>query len=95
MTATEKPGKLLGIPLGDFGLFSALLLSLASGFLTFFASCFLAIIVLLCVNTFAHAGINYADAYRYVGFPAGVVVLAFGFFFFTGTWLRRRLTGAH
>ena len=48
MNATAQPAKLLGIPLGDFGLVSALLLSLASGFLAFFATCFLAIVALLC-----------------------------------------------
>ena len=94
-SATTQPAKLLGIPLGDFGLFSALLLSLASGFLAFFAGCFLAIIALLCWNLIGHNHVNYADSYRYVAFPFGVAVLAFGLFFFTGTWLRRKLTGQH
>jgi hypothetical protein len=82
MTAATQPAKLLGIPLGDFGFFSSLLLSLASGFLAFFASCFIAII-------------NYADSYRLVAFPIGLAVLAFGLFFFTGTWIRRKFSGQH
>jgi hypothetical protein len=95
MTASVRPARLLGIPLGDFGFFASVLLSLAAGFLTFFATCFLAIVALLVWNVLAHHAINYADSYRYVAFPAGLVVLVFGFFFFTGTWLRRRLSGAH
>ncbi|HEX4006223.1 MAG TPA: hypothetical protein VHX60_08615 [Acidobacteriaceae bacterium] len=95
MTASARPARLLGIPLGDFGFFASILLSLAAGFLTFFASCFLAIVSLLIWNTASHSAINYADAYRYIALPAGLVVLVFGFFFFTGTWLRRRLAGAH
>jgi hypothetical protein len=95
MTASAQPARLLGIPLGDFGFFSSLLLSLAAGFLTFFATCFLAILSLLVWNTASHTAINYADAYRFVGLPAGLLVLVSGFFFFTGTWLRRRLSGAH
>jgi hypothetical protein len=93
MSAATQPARLLGIPLGDFGFFSALLLALASGFLTFFASCFLAILALLCWNIVGHNHVNYADSYLYVAFPLGLAVLAFGLVFFTGAWLRRRLSG--
>jgi TRAP-type C4-dicarboxylate transport system permease small subunit len=93
MSVSAQPARLLGIPLGDFGLFSAILLSLASGFLAFFASCFLAIVGLLFWNQLGHHTVNYADSYRYIAFPIGLVVLAFGFLFFMGTWLRRRLSG--
>ncbi len=95
MTAATQPARLLGIPLGDFGLFSALLLSLASGFLAFFGTCFLAIIGLLCWNLIGHNHVNYADSYLYIAFPIGLVVLAAALVFFTGTWLRRRLSGTH
>ena len=95
MTAATQPSRLLGIPLGDFGFFSALLLALASGFLTFFASCFVAILALLCWNIVGHNHVNYADSYRYVAFPLGLAVLAVGLVFFTGAWLRRRLSGTH
>jgi hypothetical protein len=95
MTAVAQPARLLGIPLGEFGFFSSIVLSLASGFFAFFASCFLAIISLLCWNTFGHHAVNYADCYRYVAFPIGLVVLVFGFLFFAGTWLRRKFASAH
>lgn len=94
MTATTQPAKLLGLPLGDFGLFSSVLLSLASGFLAFFGSCFVAILGLLFWNGLGHHHVNYADSYRIVAFPIGLVVLVFGFFFFTGVWIRRKLSGS-
>lgn len=94
MTTNPQPARLLGIPLGDFGLFSCVLLSVAAGFFAFFGTCFLAIIGLLFWNTLAHQQINYADSYRYIAFPIGVVVMVFGFAFFSGVWLRRRLRAA-
>ena len=92
MTATTQPARLLGIPLGDFGFFSSLLLSLASGFLAFFSTLFLAIIALLVWNGIGHHQVNYADSYLYVAFPIGLIVLAVALLFFTGTWLRRKLS---
>jgi hypothetical protein len=92
MTATAQPAKLLGIPLGDFGLFSALLLSVASGFLAFFATCFLSILALLCWNLIGHNHVNYADSYLYIAFPTGLAVLIIGLIFFIGTWLRRKFS---
>jgi hypothetical protein len=94
MTANSQPARLLGIPLGDFGLFSCVLLSVAAGFFAFFGTCFLAIMGLLFWNTLGRQQINYADAYRYIAFPVGVVVMVFGFVFFTSVWLRRRLARA-
>ncbi|HEX4310086.1 MAG TPA: hypothetical protein VHZ25_08650 [Acidobacteriaceae bacterium] len=92
MTAATQPAKLLGIPLGDFGFFSSLLLSLASGFLAFFASCFCTIIALLFWNLAGHHHVNYADSYLYVAFPTGAAVLALSLVFLTGTWLRRKMS---
>ncbi|MFZ0631342.1 MAG: hypothetical protein WA399_00555 [Acidobacteriaceae bacterium] len=94
MTANPQPARLLGIPLGDFGLFSCVLLSVAAGFFAFFGTCFFAIVGLLFWNTLAQQQINYADSYRYIAFPTGIVVMVFGFVFFTSVWLRRRFTGA-
>ena len=90
--SNSEPAKLLGIPLGDFGLFAALLLSVASGFLAFFATCFLAILTLLFWNLAGHHHVNYADSYLYVAMPTGAAVLAVALVFFIGTWLRRRFS---
>jgi len=93
MSAVTQPARLLGIPLGDFGFFASLLLTVASGFLAFFASLFLSIVSLLFWNGLGHHTVNYADTYRDVALPTGVLVLVLAFFFFTGTWIRRKLSG--
>ena len=69
-----------------------ILLSVASGFLAFFATCFLAIIALLCWNLVGHNHVNYADSYKYISFPAGCVVLAMSLIFFGTLWLRRKFS---
>jgi hypothetical protein len=84
-------GKVLGFPLEGFGLFTSLLLSLASAFFTFFASTCIAIFSLLGWNVFGHHTVNYADSYRYVGFPAGVLVLVVALPVFGTLWARARL----
>ncbi len=78
----------MGFPLAGFSLFQSLLLALASAFFTFFASTCLAIFALLAWNLLGHHAVNYADTYRDVGFPAGIVVLALALPFFLILWLR-------
>jgi phosphatidylserine synthase len=80
----------LGFPLDGFGLFTSLLLTLATGFFTFFASTTLAIFALLGWNLFGHHTVNFADSYLFVGFPAGLVALIVAFFVFARLWLKAR-----
>lgn len=80
----------LGFPLEGFGLFTSLLLTLATGFFTFFASTTLAIFVLLAWNLFGRHTVNFADSYLFVGFPAGCVALVGAFFVFARLWLKAR-----
>jgi len=82
--------RVLGFPLRGFGLFTSLLLSLAAAFLGFFASTCLAIFALLIWNLGGHHSVNYADSYRYVGFPLGVLVLAIALPFFLALWVRAK-----
>jgi hypothetical protein len=84
-------GKVLGFPLQGFGLFTSLLLSVATGFFTFFASTCIAIFSLLGWNVFGHHRVNYADSYRVVGFPAGVIALAVALLVFGTFWVRAKL----
>ena len=86
----QDRGRVLGFPLRGFGLFTSLLLSFASGFFAFFASTCLAIFSLLVWNLGGHHSVNYADSYRYVGFPAGVIVLAVALPFFLTLWVRAK-----
>ena len=84
-------GTFLGFPLSGFGLLQSLLLTLASAFLAFFAATFLAIVWLLIWNGLLHHTIDYADSYRYVGLPAGLVMLAIALPVFATLWLRSKL----
>lgn len=81
-------GTVLGFPLKGFGFFQSLLLSFAAAFFTFFASTFLAIFTLLIWNGIGGHTVDYADTYRYIGFPAGVIVLVVALPFFGTLWLR-------
>ena len=82
---------MFGFPLAGFGLFTSLLLSFASAFFTFFASTCIAIFALLAWNIGGHHAVNYADSYRYVGFPAGVIVLLVALPVFGTLWVRAKL----
>ena len=84
---------MLGFPLKGFGLFTSLLLALASGFFTFFASTTIAIFSLLAWNLFGHHTVSYADSYLYVGFPAGVLVLVVALPVFAVLWVRGKMRG--
>jgi hypothetical protein len=90
---TERPGggTVLGFPLAGFGLFTSLLLAFAAAFFTFFATTCIAIFSLLAWNLFGHHAVNYADSYRYVGFPASLVVLIVALPVFGTLWVRAKL----
>ncbi len=83
--------RFLGFPLEGFSLFQSLLLSLALAFLTFFASTCIAIFALLAWNYIGHHAVNFADTYRYVGFPAGVLVLVVAVPFFLVLWVKAKV----
>jgi len=96
MTQTAKAespggGTVLGFPLEGFGLFTSLLLAFGSAFFTFFASTTVAIFSLLGWNLLGHHTVSYADSYRYVGFPAGLLALAAALPVFGTLWVRAKL----
>ena len=95
MSANAQPARVLGIPLGDLGLFPCLFLAVAVGFMAFFASCFLAIVSLLIWNTATHANISYVDTYRYVALPTGAAVMIVAVVVVSGSWLRRKFSGGN
>ena len=68
-------GVLFGIPLGDLGWFSTLLMGFATGFAAFFLTTFLSIMALLFYRISSGRNPDFAIAYRDIGFPIGVVVL--------------------
>jgi hypothetical protein len=83
--------RIFGFPVEGFSLFQSLLLALASAFLTFFATTCIAIFALLAWNIFGGHSVNYADTYRDVGFPAGVLVLILALPFFVTLWVRAKM----
>jgi len=87
----RQAGRILGFPLEGFSLFQSLLLALASAFFTFFLTTTLAIYSLLVWNGLLHHNVDYADTYRYVGFPAGVLVLVIALPFFATLWVRAKI----
>ena len=89
--AGRAGGRFLGFPLAGFGLFSSLLLAVATGFFTFFVSTFVAIFVLLAWNGLGGHSVDYADTYRYVGLPLGLAALAIGLVLFGTLWIRAKL----
>jgi hypothetical protein len=90
-THSRNGGTFLGFPLEGFGLFTSLLLAFASAFFTFFLGTTLAIFSLLAWNLFGGHTVNYAYSYRYVGFPAGVLVLFVALPVFGALWFRAKL----
>jgi ABC-type nickel/cobalt efflux system permease component RcnA len=91
-TAQDGRGKtVLGFPLKGFSLFQSLLLAFASAFLMFFATTCVAIFTLLAWNVLGGHSVSYVDTYRYVGLPAGVLVLLVGLPFFLLLWVRAKI----
>ncbi len=84
--------KVWGFPLEGFNLFQGLLLAIAAAFFTFFATTCIAIFALLIWNLFDPRALSHAaDTYRYVGFPAGILVLVVALPFFLTLWLRAKM----
>jgi hypothetical protein len=88
----QAGGRFFGVPLGDLGLFTSILMAFTVGFLSFFLFTFLAIVGLMIYNGMGHQ-VDLADSYKYISFPAACVVLVASLIFFGTLWLRRKLSG--
>ena len=86
-----RGARIFGFPLEGFSLFQSLLLAVASAFLTFFATTCISIFALLGWNLFGHHAVSFADTYRYVGFPAGALVLVVALPVFLTIWVRAKV----
>jgi len=86
---TFGAGYLFGVPLGDMGWFGSLLMGVASGFIAFFASTFLAIISILVYNTATHSNVDFALSYRRIGLPVGVIAMIVALSCLGTLWLKR------
>ena len=85
----RRDGQLFGIPLGDLGWFASLLMGAAVGMTAFFLATFVAIFVLLIDMSVTHHSPDFAIAYRRVGFPVGVVVMAMALGYLGVQWGKR------
>ena len=81
----------VGIPIGELGWFTCLLMGTAAGFATFFAATFLAIVTFLILNAAGHH-LNYNLTYRRIGLPAGVLVGGVSLAYLAFSWTRRQIT---
>ena len=88
---TSGSGYLFGVPLGDLGWFSSLLMSFALGFAAFFAATFFAIFGVLIYNTATHHAVDFALTYKRVGIPVGLLVLVVALGYLGTLWVRRQL----
>jgi hypothetical protein len=91
---TFGSGYLFGVPLGDLGFFTSLLMSFALGFAAFFAATFCAIFGVLIYNTVTHHAVDFALTYKRVGLPVGLVVLAVALGYLGTLWVGRHLRKA-
>ncbi|HEY0795657.1 MAG TPA: hypothetical protein VGD64_07730 [Acidisarcina sp.] len=91
--SSDSSGRLFGIRLGDFGLFATLLLSFALAFASFFAVTFVSIFAILIYNTAGHHAVDFADAYKFIALPVGLVMLAVSFATLGFFWVRRKVRG--
>ena len=87
----SRPGYLFGIPLGDLGWFTSLLMSFALGFAAFFAATFFAIFGVLIYNAATHRAVDFALTYKRVGLPVGLLVLVAALGYLGTLWVRRQL----
>lgn len=91
LTRQHGPGTLFGVPIGDLGWFTSLIMSIASGFVAFFAATFLAIVSILLLNSFAQKSIDFTLSYRDIGLPIGLAVLLIALIYLGTLWAKRQL----
>jgi hypothetical protein len=90
---SPRTTRIFGIRAGDFGLFASTLIAVALGFIAFFGVTFLSIFGLMIYNGAGHHHVTLDVSYKYIGLPAGILVLVAAYTLLLGIWLRRRLTG--
>ncbi|MGA3129932.1 MAG: hypothetical protein ABSD59_03980 [Terracidiphilus sp.] len=90
LEGSGQGARIFGFPLEGFSLFQSLLLAFASAFLAFFATTCVAIFALLGWNVIGGHTVSYVDTYLYVGFPAGVLVLAVALPLFLALWVQAK-----
>lgn len=83
------PGTLFGVPVGDLGWFTSLLIGTATGFAAFFAGTFLGIVGIMVYNSNSANKIDFSYSYMRVGLPVGVLALVVALGYLGTLWVRR------
>ncbi len=92
--ATTADATLFGIPVGRFGFFSSLLVSVASGFMAFFLTTFCAIFGIMIYDSAHHLPMqNLNISYRFIAAPVGLTAMLFSLAYLFSIWIRRKLAG--
>lgn len=80
---------LFGIPMGDLGWLTSLLMGAATGFAAFFLATFVGIFGILIYNAVAHQSVDLAASYRYGGLIFGSIVLIVSWAYLGTLWVKR------
>ncbi len=93
-STTAAEATLFGIPIGRFGFFSSLLVSVASGFIAFFFTTFCAIFGVMIYDGAHHLPMqNLNISYRFIAAPVGLAAMLFSLAYLLSLWIRRKLAG--
>jgi hypothetical protein len=87
---TSGAGYLFGVPMGDLGWFTSLVMSFAIGFAAFFAATFCAIVTTLIYSAATHRTVDFANTYKWFGLPVGLLVLCAALAYLGTLWIRRQ-----
>ena len=86
----RQEGMLFGIPLGELGWFSTLLMSFATGFAAFFATTFVAIVSMLIYLMATGKHPDFSLTYKRAGLPVGLLVLILALGYLGTLWAKRK-----
>ena len=91
---TLGSGYLFGVPVGDLGWFSSLLMAAASGFMAFCIGTFLGIVGVPTYNSMTHHSVDLSYSYKAVGLPLGLTVLVLALGYLGTLWTKRKFRKA-
>lgn len=81
-------GYLFGAPVRDLGIITTVLMGVGTGMAAFFLATFVAIMSILFYNASGHK-VDFTIAYRLVGLPVGVIVMACALAYLGTFWAKR------
>ena len=86
----STPRRLFGVPVGDFGFFQTILVSVSLGFMAFFAGTFLSILGVSIYKGITHSPVTLDVSYKYISFPFSILVLLAASTYLMTLWVQRK-----